>query len=118
VADGLSDAIAIHIAEESEVEEGRSKHTHAEVWLTTVLLFLIECGVRLTFTIPIFFFPLQTAVLLCVAWGIFLLIMLNFYTAKIKNENPLVLISGHLSLAVFVIAVSYAVGRLVAILLK
>ncbi len=118
VADGLSDATAIHVAEESEVEKGEAKHTHVEVWLTTIFLFLIECSVRLTFTIPILFFPLQTAVLLCIAWGMFLLVLLNFYTAKIKNENPLQLIAGHLSLALFVIAISYLLGRLVSVFLK
>ena len=65
-------------------------------------------------TIPILLFPLENATFVAIAWGMLLLILLNFYIAKTKKENPVKLIAEHILLATFVIIVSYVVGDLVA----
>lgn len=114
IADGLSDAVGLHTAEEAEVENGRRKHTSKEIWLTTLFAFISVSGFTLTFAIPILLFSLETAVFLAIAWGILLLILLNFYIAKIRKENPTKLISEHILLAIFVVIVSHVVGSLVA----
>ncbi len=114
IADGLSDAVSLHTVEEAEVEKGRGKHTPKEIWLTTLFTFLSAAGFTLTFTIPILFFPSETAVFLAIAWGMLLLILLNFYIAQIRKENPIKLVSEHILLAIFVVIVSYLVGNLVA----
>jgi len=114
IADGLSDAVSLHTAEEAEVEKGRGKHTPKEIWLTTFFTFLSVSGFTLTFAIPISLFPLETAVFLAIAWGMLLLILLNLYIAKIRKENPIKLISEHVLLATFVIIVSHLVGNLIA----
>lgn len=114
IADGLSDAVGLHTAEEAEVENGRSKHTSKEIWLTTLFAFLSVSGFTLTFAIPILLFSLETAVFLATAWGMLLLILLNFYIAKIRKENPIKLISEHILLATFVIIISHVVGSLIA----
>ena len=114
IADGLSDAVGLHTAEEAEVENGRRKHTSKEIWLTTLFAFLSVSGFTLTFAIPILLFSLETAVFLAIAWGMLLLILLNFYIAKIRKENPTKLISEHILLAIFVVIVSHVVGSLVA----
>lgn len=118
IADGLSDAVGLHMAEEAEVEKGKAKHTPKEVWLTTLFTFLSVCGFSLTFAVPILIFPLKIAVFLAIGWGILLLILLNFYTAKIKKESPIKLISEHILLALFVIIISYLIGNLIAMWLK
>lgn len=118
IADGLSDAVGLHMAEEAEVEGGKAKHTPKEIWLTTLFTFLSVCGFSLTFAVPILIFPLKIAVFLAIGWGILLLILLNFYTAKIKKESPIKLISEHISLALFVIIISYLIGNLIAMWLK
>jgi len=114
IADGLSDAVSLHTAEEAEVDEGRGRHTPKEIWLTTLFAFLSVSGFTLTFAIPILLFPLETAIFLDTAWGMLLLILLNFYIAKIRKENPIKLISEHVLLAIFVIIVSHLVGNLIA----
>jgi len=114
IADGLSDAMGLHTAEEAEVENGRSKHTQKEIWLTTLFAFLSVSGFTLTFVIPILLLPLETAVFLAIAWGMLLLTLLNFCVAKIRKENPIKLISEHILLAIFVIFVSHLVGNLIA----
>jgi len=118
IADGLSDAVGLHMAEEVEVEKGKAKHTPKEIWLTTLFTFLSVCGFSLTFAVPILIFPLKIAVFLAIGWGILLLILLNFYTAKIKKESPIKLISEHILLALFVIIISYLIGNLIAMWLK
>lgn len=115
IADGLSDAISLHTAEEAEVENGMSKHTPKEIWLTTLFAFLSVSGFTLTFTIPVLIFPLEKATFVAIAWGMLLLVLLNYYIAKTKKENPVKLIAEHILLAMFVIIVSYVVGDLVAI---
>jgi VIT1/CCC1 family predicted Fe2+/Mn2+ transporter len=114
VADGLSDAVGLHTAEEAEVEDGRGKHTSKEIWLTTLFAFLSVSGFTLTFAVPILVFPLETAVFIAITWGMLLLTLLNFCVAKIRKENPLKLICEHISLAIFVIIVSHMVGSLIA----
>jgi len=118
IADGLSDAVGLHMAEEAEVEKGKAKHTPKEIWLTTLFTFLSVCGFSLTFAVPILIFPLKIAVFLAIGWGILLLILLNFYTAKIKKESPIKLVSEHILLTLFVIIISYLIGNLIAMWLK
>lgn len=113
IADGLADAMGLHLAEESEIENGKAKHTSKEVWLTTIFTFLSVSGFCLTFAIPILLFPLRIAVFLAIAWGMLLLVFLNFYIAKMKGERAVKPIFQHILIAVFVIIVSYGVGNLI-----
>lgn len=114
IADGMADAAGFHVAEEAEFENGKNKHTSGEVWTTTIFTFLAVCGFILTFAIPVLVFELQTAIFVDIAWGFLLLIVLNYYIAKFKNEEPVKLIFGHVSLALFVVIVSYIAGYLIA----
>jgi len=115
IADGLSDAVSLHTAEEAEVEKGRGKHAPKEIWLTTLIAFLSVSSFTLTFAIPILLLPFETALFLAIAWGMLLIILLNFHIAKIRKENPIKLISEHVLLAIFVIIVSHLVGNLIAV---
>lgn len=116
IADGLSDAVSLHAAEEAEVERGIAKHTPKEIWLTTLVTFLAVSGFSLTFVIPILIFSPGTAILLAIGWGMLLLTLLNFHIAKTKKENPIKLICEHILLALFVIIISYWVGNLIRML--
>jgi VIT1/CCC1 family predicted Fe2+/Mn2+ transporter len=115
VADGLSDAISLHTVEEAELDgDGNPRHTHLEVWLTTVFTFLAVALFSLSFVVPIILLPLEKAVYAAIAWGIFLLAALNFYVARARRENPLKPIAEHVVLAAFVVVASHFVGKLVA----
>ena len=110
-ADGLADACGLHVAEESEIDgEGGSAHTSKEVWIITAFTFISVCGFTLNLSIPILFFPLETAVPIAIAYGMLLLTVFNAYIAKIKNERPIKTILEHILLSVFVIIISYLVG--------
>ena len=117
IADGLSDAISLHTSEEAKVEKGNAVYTSKEIWVTTIFAFLAVSGFSATFVIPILILSLKTAVFVAIAWGILLLILLNFYIARIRKGNPIKIISEHIFLAIFVIIVSYLVGNLIAMVL-
>lgn len=118
IADGLADACGLHVAEETEMsEDGECHHTQWEVWLTTAFTFLSVAGFILTFTIPILFFPLESAILIDIVWGMALLIVFNVYIARVKKENAIKIILEHVALAVIVIVVSYGLGHLIELFL-
>jgi len=118
IADGLADAAGLHIVEEAQMEKGRTRYNSKEIWLTTLVTFLSVTGIILTFVIPILFFPIDTAVLIAIGWGLLLLVLLNLFIAKIKKEEPVKLIIEHIVLAAFVIIVSNWVGGLIGAWLR
>jgi len=113
VADAFSDALGIHISEESE-----AKHTTREIWLSTFATFLTKFIFALTFAIPVLIFKLQTAVTISVVWGFFLLGIFSFFLAKETKSNPWKVIIEHLSTAIAVIAISYLIGNWIALKFK
>lgn len=114
IADGLADGAGQHMSEESEVEGGKTVHTHREVWMSTLYTFLSVCGSILSFVPFFLLFDLYTAILLGITWGVILLVVFNYLLAKAKNEKPFPIIAEHIALAVFVIVVSYFVGLLIS----
>ncbi|NCN45753.1 MAG: hypothetical protein COU63_02275 [Candidatus Pacebacteria bacterium CG10_big_fil_rev_8_21_14_0_10_36_11] len=109
IADAFSDALGIHISEESE-----NVHTNKEIWLTTYYTFFAKFISALIFILPFLFLPLFYAVAICILWGVFSLIIFNYFLAKEQNENPIKVISEHLFISFLVIIITNFVGRLVA----
>jgi VIT1/CCC1 family predicted Fe2+/Mn2+ transporter len=107
IADAMSDALGIHVSQESE-----KSNTEKEVWESTLATFLSKFFIALSFVLPILFLPLNIAVVACILWGIFLLITFNYYIAKQKNVSPAGVIFEHLTIAIIVIIVTYYVGEL------
>lgn len=107
IADAFSDALGIHIAEEAGSRSIRTKH----VWKSTCFTFLSKLIFALTFIIPIWFLELQTAIIVSVIWGLFLLAVFSFYISKQKRINPLKPILEHLAIAVMVIVITHFIGH-------
>lgn len=105
VADALSDALGIHLSEESQV-----KSDTKNIWLSTIFTFLTKFLVATTFVIPVLIFPLSLAIIISVLWGFSLLVLFNYYIAKQKNENPTSVIVEHVTIALIVIIVTYYLG--------
>jgi VIT1/CCC1 family predicted Fe2+/Mn2+ transporter len=77
IADAFSDALGIHISEESE-----GKHTEKEIWQSTASTFLSKFVFASTFIIPVLLFNLSTAIIISIIWGLFLLSIFSFQMAK------------------------------------
>lgn len=109
VADGLSDALGIHISEESE-----NVHTDKQIWAATISTFMVKFFVALTFIIPVLLFSLSMAVVINLIWGYVILITLSHVIAKSQNKSSLVTIAEHVGIAVVVVAVTHYLGEWVS----
>lgn len=105
VADALSDALGIHVSEETE-----DRHTTREIWESTIVTFLSKFVFALTFIIPLLLFTLSIAVVVNIIWGLFLLGMFSFQIAKEQKRNPWRIISEHVFIALAVIIIAHYVG--------
>lgn len=105
IADSLSDALGIHISEESE-----SEHSPKEIWESTISTFLSKLIFALTFIIPILLFEFSIAILVSVIWGLFALSVISFYLAKEQNIKPQKAIAEHLIIALVVIVITHYLG--------
>jgi len=105
IADAFSDALGIHISEESE-----SKHTTKEVWESTISTFLSKLIFASTFIFPLLLFQLSTAVIVSVVWGLSLLGIFSFYIARERKAKPWMIIIEHLIIALIVIFITHYIG--------
>ena len=105
VADASSDAMGIHLAEEADPDS-----THDHIWAATRWTFMTKLVVALSFALPLLWLPLQTAVIVCVSWGLLVITLLSVYLARVQRVNALPVITEHLGIAIIVVTVSYFIG--------
>lgn len=105
VADAMSDAMGIHLAQEADPDS-----THDHIWAATIWTFLTKLVVALTFAIPLLWLPLQTAVIASVSWGLLVITVLSAILARIQRTSALSVITEHLVIAIVVVTVSYFIG--------
>jgi VIT1/CCC1 family predicted Fe2+/Mn2+ transporter len=110
IADAFSDAVGIHISEESE-----NKHTPLQIWMATLFTFFFKFVFSIIFLVPVLLFKLPIAVIISVIWGLSLLCVFSFYLAKQQGEQPWKVILEHLLIALAVIVITHFVGDWVKI---
>ena len=106
ISDAFSDAMGIHISEESE-----NKHTTKEIWESTISTFLSKFGFALTFIIPVLLFELSTAIVISVIWGLSLISIFSFSIAKEQKAKPWKVVAEHLIISMAAIAITHYVGH-------
>lgn len=109
IADALSDALGIHISEESK--EGHSKD---HVWEATLVTFFTKLFYSLTYVIPVLFLSLNQAVVANTVWGVFVLSAMSFAIARNQNEKARHMIFEHVSIAIAVVFITHKVGLIVS----
>jgi len=109
IADAFSDALGIHVSEESE-----NKHTEREIWEATLSTLFCKFFFALTFIIPVLIFSLPTAVIVSIVWGLSMLSLLSYNIAKEQQEKPWKTIIEHLLIAILVITLTHYVGAWIA----
>jgi VIT1/CCC1 family predicted Fe2+/Mn2+ transporter len=109
IADSMSDAMGIHMSEESE-----NVHTATEVWISTITTFLAKLIFALTFAIPVLLFHLQTAIIVSIVWGLLLIIISTYFAAKKQKNGVMGPIIEHLTVAILVIIATDLVGSAIA----
>jgi VIT1/CCC1 family predicted Fe2+/Mn2+ transporter len=105
IADAMSDALGIHVSEES-----KNGAPLSQIWEATLATFAAKFVVSATFILPVLFVPLDQAIVMSVAWGLLLLTVLSFFVARAQGITPWKTITEHLLIALCVVAATHAVG--------
>jgi len=109
VADAMSDALGIHLAEEANPDTD-----HAHVWAATIVTFLTKFVFSISFAIPLLLLPLGTAVIASVIWGMLVIIVLSYFLARSQDESPFSIILEHVGIFALVLVLSHYIGVWVA----
>lgn len=109
IADALSDALGIHISEES-----RNNDSVRGIWAATVMTFVTKFLMSLSFLAPVLLLDLGTAVLVSLVWGMGVIWALSYLIAREQGVAAWRVVGEHLTIALLVVVSTYAVGRWVA----
>lgn len=109
IADAFSDALGIHVSEESE-----NIHTPQQIWIATISTFIAKFIFASSFIIPVLLFKLNTAVKVNILWGLSVLTLVSYKMAEKQNVKPWKVILEHVSIAVVVIIITHYVGEWIA----
>ena len=105
IVDALSDAFAMHISQESTGNESAR-----DIWASTFSTLAAKFFFAIIFLIPVLLLDLQTAIIVSIAFGLFLIIAFSIWIAKSQNENPAKVVAEHLFIAIAVIVFAYLAG--------
>lgn len=109
IADAFSDALGIHVSEESE-----NVHSVREIWEATVSTFIAKFLFALTFIVPVLFLELSFAVVVSMIWGLSIMGVLSYRMGKEGKGNPWGVVTEHLLIAVIVVLSTHFVGTWIA----
>jgi len=108
VADAMSDALGMHISEESEKNKPKK-----QIWEATLSTFIFKFIFAIIFIIPILTLPLQTAIATSIIMGLSLISIFSYWISKINKQNPTKAITEHLLITIIVIVLTYYLGNLI-----
>ena len=109
VADAFSDALGIHVAQESQ-----NRHGTKAIWASTLATFAAKLTFALTFVIPILLLPMDSAIVASVLWGLLLLGGFSFYLARERGVSPWGVVGEHVIIALAVIMITHYLGEWIA----
>jgi len=109
IADAFSDAVGIHISEESE-----NRHSTREIWESTLSTFISKLFFALTFVIPVVLLPLNVAIVASILWGLLIITLLSFSVARQQRIAVHKVAVEHLVIVVLVIILTHYVGDWIA----
>jgi vacuolar iron transporter family protein len=109
IADAFSDALGIHISQESE-----KRKSNKQVWEATLSTFLTKALIGVTFIIPILFLRLSQAIVVSTIWGMAILSVLSLYIARSNRAKILPVIAEHVGIASVVVVITHYLGVWIA----
>ena len=105
IADAMSDALGMHIAEES-----KNNGILSDIWESTFATFVAKFLIATTFVVPVLLLPLEQAMIVSVGWGLTLLAVLSYRLALAQQIPAWKVIAEHVVIGVSVIAITHFVG--------
>ena len=109
VADAMSDALGIHLAEEADPNA-----TAEHIWSATISTFITKFIFAISFAVPLLLLPLGEAVIASVVWGMVVITVLSYFLARGQQASPLAIIAEHLGIAIAVVVLSHLIGAWVS----
>ena len=106
IADAFSDAVGMHISEESE-----NKHAARDIWEATVSTLLSKFVFALSFVVPVLVFDLSTAIWVSIFWGMSLVTIFSWYLATQQGAKVYRVVVEHVAIVILVIIITHYVGR-------
>jgi len=91
VADAMSDALGIHLAEEADPNA-----TTQHVWSATISTFLNKFIFALSFAVPLLLLPLDH--------------VLSYFLARAQKASIIMIVAEHLGIAILVVVFSHLIG--------
>ena len=105
IADSMSDALGIHLAEEADP----NATTH-HIWSATISTFLNKFIFAISFAVPLLLLPLDQAVVASLLWGMLVIIVLSYFLARAQKASPILIVGEHLGIAILVVVLSHLIG--------
>ena len=105
VADAMSDALGIHLA-----EEANPNATTQHIWSATISTFLNKFIFAISFAVPLLLLPLDQAVIASLLWGMLVIIVLSYFLARAQKASPVLIVAEHLGIAILVVVLSHLIG--------
>jgi VIT1/CCC1 family predicted Fe2+/Mn2+ transporter len=109
VADAMSDALGIHLA-----EEANPNATTQHIWSATISTFLNKFIFAISFAVPLLLLPLDQAVIASLLWGMLVIIVLSYFLARAQKASPILIVAEHLGIAILVVVLSHLIGEWVS----
>lgn len=106
LADAMSDALGIHVAEESK-NHGNTQ----DIWASTVATFMAKFVIAGTFALPVLLMPLDLAIAASLLWGLTLLASLSYVLARVQRISPWKVIGEHVIIGCCVVAMTHYLGE-------
>ena len=105
VADAMSDALGIHLAQEAD-----SAASDKQVGAATFATFFAKFLTASSFALPFLLLSVETAILISIVWGYLIISVLSYQLASEQNLKALNVIMEHAVIATFVIIASHFIG--------
>ncbi len=106
VADAFSDALGMHISEEA------SRGTKKSIWKVTAYTFASKLLIASSFAIPVFLLDHIHAVIVCIIYGLSLILAYSYFISVKQGKKPYVAMVEHTLIACAVIVITYIIGAL------
>lgn len=105
IADAMSDALGIHLAQESDQNVASN-----QVWTATFSTFLTKFLTTLSFVVPVLLLPLEQAIVVSVVWGYIIIGVLSFFMARSRKTRLLPVLGEHLLIVTIVVVAANWIG--------
>lgn len=106
LADSLSDAMGIYVSQKAE-----NRASKKEVWEATIYTLISKFAFSSIFIIPVLFLRLQTAIIINIMVGMYLIMVLSIAIARGRGEKPWKVVTEHIGICCIVIVLTHYVGQ-------